>query len=125
MGRATAMMEGIPQQDPATGRPAIWIEPTDRAEAESLGYVLFHPADVMVSHLKSIAYQHADELLTREGTRHLVDETRKVAPAVVDELVPDVLRLGEIQQVLQSLLRERISIRQMPAILEALSVTWA
>lgn len=120
MGRATAIVDGIPQQDPATGRPAVWIEPANRGEAESLGYVLFYPADVIVSHLKAIVYHHADELLTREGTRHLLDETRKIAPAAVEELLPDRLRLGEIQQVLQRLLRERISIRQMPSILEAL-----
>lgn len=120
MGRATGVMDGIPQQDAATGRPGIWIESSDRSEAESLGYVLFHPADALVSHLKAITYDYGDELLTREGTRYLVDEAAKISPAVVEELIPDMLRLGEVQQVLQNLLRDRISIRQMPTILEAL-----
>ncbi len=120
MGRATGVLDGIPDRDPATNRAAIWIDTASRREAESMGYVVLPAADVILTHLRSIVHRNAAELLTRDATKHLIDELRQSAPTVVDELVPDVLRIRDVQQVLQRLLREGVSIRSLAAILETL-----
>ena len=120
MGRATGVLDGLPDRDPATGRTAVWIDPTERAEAESLGYVVLSAVDVVLTHLRTITYRNADELLTRDATKHLVDELRKTAPTVVDELLPEVVRISDVQQVLKALLREGVSIRPLSTILETI-----
>jgi flagellar biosynthesis protein FlhA len=118
MGRATGVLDGIPDRDPATNRTAIWIDSASRREAESMGYVVLPAVDVILTHLNSIVYRNADELLTRDATKHLIEELRHSAPTVVEELVPDVLRISEVQQVLKRLLREGVSIRSLATILE-------
>ena len=88
--------------------------------AEMLGYTPVEPAAVLATHLQEVVRRHADELLTRDATKHLIDELKRVAPAVVDELIPGLMKLGEVQQVLQLLLREQVPIRQLGMILETL-----
>jgi flagellar biosynthesis protein FlhA len=119
-GMTTGAVPGEETRDPAFHQPAVWIEPGLRDRAEMLGYTPVDPAAVLATHLQEIVRRHADELLTRDATKHLVDELKQVAPAVVDELIPGVMKLGEVQQVLQLLLREQVPIRQLGVILETL-----
>ncbi len=106
--------------DPCSGTAAVWVSAEHLAEARQGHCQLQEPSGVLAAHLRQVVRFHAAELLTRDATRHLVDELRKGAPAVVDELIPDSLRLGEVQQVLQRLLREHVPIRQLQTIMEAL-----
>jgi flagellar biosynthesis protein FlhA len=101
----------------------IKIADTPLARGE-IGPAAPDAADAIASHLDATARRHADELLTREGVKHLIDELRRTAPAVVEELIPGVMKLGEVQQVLQVLLREGMPIRPLDAILETLG-DWA
>ncbi|MFM7072508.1 MAG: flagellar biosynthesis protein FlhA [Planctomycetota bacterium] len=106
--------------DPVSRRPAYWIEGADRERAESQGYSVQDPASLVAGHLLEVARQHADELLTRDAVKHLLEELRRTAPAVVDDLIPNQLRLADLQQVLRMLLREEVPIRQLALILETL-----
>lgn len=119
-GATTGVIAGEPTVDPSFGRPAVWIDPSLREQAAIYGYTVVAPAAVMATHLQEIAARHADELLTRDATKHLIDELKQVCPAVVDELIPEVLKLAEVQQILQMLLREEVPIRQLGIILETL-----
>jgi flagellar biosynthesis protein FlhA len=119
-GMTTGKIDGIPGKDPAFHQPAVWIAPDVRDRAEMLGYTPVEPAAVLATHLQETVRRHADELLTRDATKHLVDELKKTAPVAVDELIPGQMKLSEVQQVLQMLLRERVSIRQLGVILECL-----
>jgi flagellar biosynthesis protein FlhA len=112
---------GIATTDPTFGMPAVWVDAAHRAEAESLGYALVDAESVLVTHLTEVLREHAHEILSRDDVQKLLDKLKENAPAVVGELVPDVMGLGTIQLVLQNLLRERISIRNLPAILEVLA----
>src|SRR5690606_20081885 len=85
------------------------------------GYRVLEPTALLANHLNEIVWNHADELLTRDALRQLLDELKKSAPAAVEELVPGLLKLGELQQVLHLLLREQVPVRQLATILEALS----
>ena len=119
-GMTTGVVPGEETRDPAFRQPAVWIEYGWRDRAELLGYTLVDPAAVLATHLQEMVRRHADELLTRDATKHLLDELKQVAPAVVDELIPGLMKLGEVQQVLQLLLREQVPIRQLGMILETL-----
>ncbi len=119
-GLTTRKIHGSPTKDPAFGTPAVWIDPRERDQAEMLGYTVAEPAGVLATHLTAVVKKHADELLTRDATKHLVDELKKTSPAVVDELIPGQLKLAEVQQILQMLLREGVSIRNLAPILETL-----
>lgn len=119
-GLTTGKIPGEAARDPAFGQPAVWIEPGLRERAEMLGYTSVEAAAVLATHLKEIVRQHADELLTRDATKKLIDELKKTSPAVVDELIPGQLKLAEVQQVLQMLLREQVPVRQLSVILETL-----
>ena len=119
-GDAIAQLPGLPTTEPAFGLPAIWIADSARAEAEAYGYTVVDQESVIVTHLTETIRAHASELLTRQETRQLLDQLKEHNAAVVDEVVPDVLNLGEIQRVLQSLLREGVSIRDLGAIIEAI-----
>lgn len=119
-GGTTGVIEGIATKDPTFGSPAVWIDPIRREQAAIYGYTTVASGTVLATHLQEIARRHADELLTRDATKHLIDELREAAPAVVDELVPGVLKVAELQQVLQGLLREDVPIRQLAIILETL-----
>ena len=119
-GHVTQAIAGRETRDPGTQARAVWIDPSDRQRAELSGYKVVEPAVVIVAHLTETVRRHADELLTRDATRHLLDELKQTQPAVVDELIPGQLKLAEVQQVLQLLLREQVSIRQLGPILETL-----
>jgi flagellar biosynthesis protein FlhA len=119
-GMTTGTVPGEATRDPAFHQPAVWIDHGLRDRAEMLGYTPVDPAAVLATHLQEVVRQHADELLTRDATKHLIDELKQVSPAVVDELIPGLMKLGDVQQVLQLLLREQVPIRQLGIILETL-----
>jgi len=119
-GMATGKVPGTPTRDPAFGTPALWIEPGVRDQAEMLGYTVVEPTAVIATHLTETVRKHADEILTRDATKHLIEELKQTSPAVVEELIPGVMKLAEVQQILQMLLREGVPIRQLGAILETL-----
>jgi flagellar biosynthesis protein FlhA len=111
---------GIATQEPAFGTSALWIEPGVRDQAEMLGYTVVEPGSVIATHLTETVRRHADEILTRDATKHLIEELKRSAPAVVEELIPGAMKLAEVQQILQMLLREQVPIRQLGPILETL-----
>jgi len=113
-------VEGIATSEPAFGLPALWI-PADRKEAaEAAGYTVADPRSVLITHLNETIKKHAHEVLTREDVRALVDGLKERAPTIVDELVPNAISLGGVQNVLQNLLREGIPINDLGTILEAI-----
>jgi flagellar biosynthesis protein FlhA len=119
-GDAVPGIAGIPTTEPAFGLPAVWIEEAARAEAEALGYTVVDAESVIVTHLTETIKKHVDELLTRQETRKLLDTLKDQNAAAVDEVLGDKLGIGEVQRVLQHLLREGVSIRDLGTILEAI-----
>ena len=119
-GDALGTLSGIPTREPAFGLEAVWVHESSRAEAESLGYTVVDPESVIVTHLTETIRSHAAELLTRQDVRTLLDRLKETNAAVVEEVVPDALSLGEIQRVLQSLLGEGVAIRDLGTIVEAI-----
>jgi flagellar biosynthesis protein FlhA len=119
-GDAVGKVQGIPTREPAFGLEAVWIHDAARAEAESLGYTVVDPESVMVTHLTETIRSHAAELLTRQDVRTLLDRLKETNAAVVEEVVPEMLSLGEIQRVLQALLVEGVAIRDLGTIVEAI-----
>lgn len=113
-------LTGLPAIDPVFNMPAIWIPNQDKDHALSVGYTVVEPTTIICTHLAEVIKEHAYELLGRQETRLLLDELAKTHPKTVEETTPKVLSLGEIQRVLQNLLRENIPIRDLPTILEAL-----
>jgi flagellar biosynthesis protein FlhA len=118
-GDAVGQLQGIPTTEPAFGLPALWIADGARAEAEALGYTVVDPESVIVTHLTEIIRHNVADLLTRQDVRSLLDALKEHNAAVVEEVVPELLSVGEIQRVLQALLREGVSIRDLGAIVEA------
>ena len=112
---------GIPTFEPSFHLPAIWITEGQRERAESLGYTVVYPPSIIATHLTEIVRTHIDELLTRQDVQNLVDNLKESNPVLVEELVPKLLGLGEVQKVLQNLLREGISIRDLLSIFETLA----
>jgi len=119
-GVTSGTIDGIPAEDPAFGTPARWIQPAQRDQAEMFGYTVVEPGAVLATHLTEIVRKHADEILTRDAAKHLIDELKNASPTVVDELIPKQMSLAEVQQILQALLREQVPIRQLGTILETL-----
>jgi flagellar biosynthesis protein FlhA len=119
-GATTGKIPGMATREPAFNTPATWIDPKTRDQAEMLGYTVVEPVSVLATHLTEIVRKHADEILNRDATKHLIDELKKTSPAVVEELIPGQMKLVEVQQILQMLLREQIPIRQLSPILETL-----
>ena len=113
-------ISGLATREPTQDAPATWVELGARGEAESLGYSTVEPIGVLAAHLTEVVRRHADELLSRDATKHLIDEFKKSAPAAVEDLIPSQMKLADVQQVLQLLLREEVSIRQLGPILETL-----
>ncbi|MBV8222580.1 MAG: flagellar biosynthesis protein FlhA [Candidatus Eremiobacteraeota bacterium] len=120
-GTATSPIEGIPTTEPAFNLPALWIPESARGDAEMAGYTVIDPTSVIATHLTEVIKTHAPELLGRQEVSSLLDNVKQHYPVVVDELVPNLLTVGEIQRVLQNLLRERIPIRNLLLILESLA----
>jgi flagellar biosynthesis protein FlhA len=119
-GDAGGKLQGIPTREPAFGLDAVWVHESQRAEAEALGYTVVDPESMIVTHLTETIRAHAAELLTRQDVRALLDRLKETNAAVVEEVVPDALSLGEIQRVLQSLLSEGVPIRDLGTIVEAI-----
>jgi len=119
-GDAAPGLSGVPTVEPAFGLPAVWIDEGARAEAEALGYTVVDAESMIVTHLTELIRRHGAELLTRQETKQLLDTLREQNAAAVEDVVPDKLGLGEVQRVLQSLLREHVSIRDLGTILEAI-----
>jgi flagellar biosynthesis protein FlhA len=119
-GNTTGVIEGEPTRDPTFGEPAVWIEPIRREQAAIFGYMTVEPAAVLATHLQEIAKRHADELLSRDATKHLIDELKEASPTVVDELIPGMMKISDVQQVLHMLLKEDVPVRQLSIILETL-----
>ena len=120
-GLAEEEIEGAPTKEPSFGLNAVWVTRGNRDRAERLGYTIVEPSAVLATHLTELIMSHADDLLTREDVQNLLKHVKEKAPSVVDELLPNILTLGEIQKVLHALLRERISIRNLEMILETLA----
>jgi len=107
--------------EPAFGLPAWWVAPARRQELEAAGFMVVEPAAVLVTHLTEFIKEHAAELLGRQEVHELLEQVRQTQPALVGELLPDLLTVGEVQKVLARLLAERVPIRDLVTILEALA----
>ncbi len=114
-------IDGIETTEPAFGLPALWIGQDQRERAELVGYTVVDPASVVATHLTETVRNFAAAILTRQDVSNLLDNLKEDYPAVVDELVPNQLTLGDVQRVLQGLLREQISIRDLLTVLETLA----
>ncbi len=112
---------GIPTFEPSFHLPAIWITESQRERAESLGYTVVDPPSIIATHLTEVIRSHIHELLTRQDVQNLVNNIQESNQTLIAELVPKLLSIGEIQKVLQNLLREQISIRDLVSILETLA----
>jgi len=123
MNSGTVFVEvaGIETTEPAFGLPALWIPETEREQAELNGYTVVDAVSVLATHLTEVIKAHADEILGRQETQNLIDNLKKTNQSLVDEVVPELMNVGEIQKVLSNLLKERISIRDMSTILEVLA----
>ena len=129
MGRILAMnpgttereLDGIKTTEPTFGLPAVWIPSNKKQEAQMAGFTVVDPATVITTHIKETIKRHAPELLGRQETQALLDKFKETNPKVVEELIPNLLPLGKVQKVLQNLLKEKISIRDLRTILEQLS----
>ncbi|NOZ52283.1 MAG: flagellar biosynthesis protein FlhA [Gammaproteobacteria bacterium] len=120
-GQVFGKIEGIPTTDPAFGLEAVWVEPALRDQAQSLGYTVVDASTVTATHLSHILQKHADELLGHEEVQHLLNNLEKIAPKLVEDLVPKKLSLGSVVKVLQNLLIEGIPIRDIRTIAETLA----
>ncbi len=114
-------LEGIKTIEPAFGLPAIWIQENQRDKAEMLGYTVVDPPSIIATHLTEVIKKHSFELLGRQEVQALVDNIKQSYPAIVDELVPKIMSIGEIQKVLANLLKENVTIRDMVTIMETLA----
>lgn len=112
---------GIETIEPAFGLPALWIPESEREQAELNGYTVVDSVSVLATHLTEVIKQHAAEILGRQETQNLIDNLSKTHQSLVDEVIPELMGIGEIQKVLANLLRERVSIRDMATILEVLA----
>ncbi len=120
-GMATAPIDGIPTEEPAFGLPATWIDNGQRDRAEILGYTVVDPQSVVATHLTELFRRHASDLLGRQDVQNLLANLKADYPAVVEELTGGLMTLGEIQRVLQNLLSERVSVRDLLTICETLA----
>jgi len=114
-------LRGTKTVDPTYGMPGVWISPEQRGDAERLGCMIFDPVSVIATQLTEVVRTHAADLLGRQEVQALVDTIKKTHPAVVKDLVPDQISLGEVQKVLQNLVRERVSVRDLVTILETVA----
>jgi flagellar biosynthesis protein FlhA len=120
-GKVFGPIQGIATRDPAFGMDAIWIEPATRDHAQTLGYTVVDPSTVIATHLSFIIQSHAHEILGHEEVQHLLNTLAKTAPKLVEDLVPRVLPLSILVRVLQGLLAERVTIRNVRTIVETLA----
>lgn len=113
--------DGIPAKEPSFGLDAMWIDENDREAADLKGYTVVDPLTVLVTHLKEVIRQNSAELLGRQEVKLLLEGIKDKYSVVIDELIPDIMRLGEVQKVLQNLLKENIPINDLVTILETLA----
>ena len=106
--------------EPAFGLPAYWITEPERPNAELLNYTVVEATAVLATHLTEVIKSHANELLTRQEVKNLLDNLKQRVPALVEEVIPTQIKPGELQKVMQSLLRERVPVRDLETILETL-----
>lgn len=114
-------IEGIETTEPAFGLPALWVNEDMKDVAEMSGYTVVDPPSVVSTHLTELIRKHAHELLGRQEVKSLVDNVRESSPAVVEELIPSMMSIGEVQKVLMKLLKEKVSIRNLGLILETIA----
>jgi flagellar biosynthesis protein FlhA len=119
-GVSSGKLEGIQTTEPAFGLPAVWITKSQKDRAAGMGYTVVDAESVVATHLTEVIKSHAGEILTREQVTGLLDNLKESAPNLIEEVYPKLLGAGEIQKVLQNLLRERVSIRNLETLLEAL-----
>jgi flagellar biosynthesis protein FlhA len=120
-GNVTETVDGTPTTEPTFGLPAIWITKENRERAQMMNYTVVDPATVLATHLTETIRGHAYELLGRQEVKALIDYVAETHPKLIEELVPKTLSIGEIQKVLQNLLREKVSIRDLITIFETLA----
>ncbi|HSW46084.1 MAG TPA: flagellar biosynthesis protein FlhA, partial [Phycisphaerae bacterium] len=123
-GMVSAPVPGIETTESAFGLPALWISEEHKIDAEQRGYTVVPASSVLATHLTEVVKRHSDELLTREQTHKLLDALKQKLPKAVDDVVPEVVKVGDVQRVLQGLLRERVPVRDLETILETLG-EWA
>jgi flagellar biosynthesis protein FlhA len=120
-GNVTEPIDGTPTTEPTFGLPAVWVTKDNRERAQMLNYTVVDPATVLATHLTETIRGHAYELLGRQEVKALIDYVAETHPKLIEELVPKTLSIGEIQKVLQNLLREKVSIRDLITIFETLA----
>ena len=120
-GEVKKTIDGIPAKEPVFGLPALWIPEKKKEEAQFAGYTVVDISTIMATHLTEVLKAHSDELLGRQDVQKLLDRLAQNSPKAVEELTPNNLSLGVIQRVLQNLLRERVSIRDLLTIVETLA----
>ncbi|MDW7651477.1 MAG: flagellar biosynthesis protein FlhA [Bacillota bacterium] len=120
-GEGSSNLEGTPTREPTFGLPAVWIPPEKKEAAEMAGHTVVDVTTVLITHLTETIKMYAHELLGRQEVKSLIDLVREKQPAVIEELLPELLTVGEIQKVLQNLLRERVPIRDLVTIFETLA----
>ncbi len=123
-GAVNEPITGIETREPAFGLPALWIGESERSIAEHRNYTVVEPTSVLSTHLTELIRTYASELLTREDVGRLVDHLKETSPRLVEEIIPDVMKAGEVQAVMSQLLRERVPVRDLATILETLG-DWA
>ena len=114
------LMPGVRTTEPAFGLPAVWISDAQKPKAESMGFTVVNAVSVVSTHMMELIKQHAHELLGRQDVNNLLDNLRKTYKALVEEVVPGQLRVGDVQKVLQNLLREKVPVKDLVTILETL-----
>ncbi|WP_033543166.1 flagellar biosynthesis protein FlhA [Planococcus sp. CAU13] len=114
-------IEGIETIEPAFGMPALWVNDSMKEDAEMAGYAIVDPPSVVSTHLTEVIKRHAHELIGRQEVKSLIENMREASPAVVEELIPNMMTIGEVQKVLMKLLKEKVSIRNLLIILETLA----
>ena len=123
-GTGVAKIPGVETRDPTFGLPALWVSDSNKERARMSGYTVVDTATVITTHIKEIIRRHSSQLMGRQETQSLIDTFKETNPKVVEELIPGQLTLGQTQKVLQNLLREEVSIRDLHTILETLA-DWA
>jgi len=120
-GNDKVNIKGKATVEPAFGLPAVWVDEQEKKKAELQGYTIVDPTTVMVTHMNEVIRKHSHELMGRQEVKSLLDMVREKHSAVVEELIPDLLSVGEVQKVLQNLLREQVPVRDLVSILETLA----
>jgi len=120
-GLATGQIDGEATKEPAFGLDAVWINPDLRARAEAMNYTVVDPTSVLATHLSEVVKDHAGELITREEVNNLIEGLKQRAPKLVEQSIPDPVKPGDLQKVLQNLLAERVPVRDLETIVETLA----